>query len=125
MQPGETLSGIAGLYDITLDSLLAWNGLGVNSIIRPEQKLLLQVTPPATRTPTPGLPTARPAATATVTPTQLRPTPTPISTSAAPSPTAPAALAAQAANLIQGWPLPVVLIAAGLVLLVWLSRRNA
>ena len=124
VQPGETLSGIAGLYEVTLDSLLAWNGLGVNSIIRPEQKLLLQVTRPATRTPTPGPPTARPAATATATPTQLRPTPTPTSPTAAPSPTALPALAAQAANLIQGWPLPVALIAAGLVLLVWLSRRN-
>ncbi len=125
MQPGETLSGIAGLYEVSLDSLLAWNGLGVNSIIRPEQKLLLQVTPPATRTATPGPPTARAAVTATVTPTPLRPTPTRTLAHTRTEPDGAGRPASQAANLIQGWPLPIALIAAGLILLVWLSRRSS
>ena len=76
IQSGETLSGIAGLYEISLGDLMAWNELGVNSIIRPGQNLLLLVTPPATRTPTPGPPTATAVVAATVTPTPLQPTQT-------------------------------------------------
>lgn len=44
VQSGETLSWIASLYDITLAELTVWNGLTNDSIIRPEQKLILQVT---------------------------------------------------------------------------------
>src|SRR5687768_11625176 len=51
---GETLSWIAGFYDVPLADLMAWNGLNNTSIIRPEQKLLLLVTPPATATFTPS-----------------------------------------------------------------------
>jgi LysM repeat protein len=51
---GETLSWIAGWYDIPLADLMAWNGLSATSVIRPEQKLLLLVTPPATATSTPS-----------------------------------------------------------------------
>ncbi len=123
VQAGETLSWIAGLYEITLNDLMAWNGLGLTSVIRPGQQLLLQVTPPATRTPTPGPPTATPVPPATATPTRPRPTVAPTPTPTA-SPTAPAALASRAASLLQGWPFPVALIAAGLGLLVWLSRRK-
>jgi LysM repeat protein len=47
---GETLSWIAGFYDVSLVDLMTWNGLNNASIIRPEQKLLLLVTPPATAT---------------------------------------------------------------------------
>jgi LysM repeat protein len=50
VQSGETLFWIAGLYDVSLDDLMAWNGLNATSVIRPEQKLLLRVTPPATAT---------------------------------------------------------------------------
>jgi len=50
VQSGETLSWIAGLYGIPLADLMAWNGLNNTSVIRPEQKLLLRVTPPATPT---------------------------------------------------------------------------
>jgi len=52
VQSGETLSWIAGLYGVPLADLMAWNGLNNTSVIRPEQKLLLRVTPPATSTPT-------------------------------------------------------------------------
>jgi LysM repeat protein len=60
VRSGETLSWIAGLYEVSLADLMSWNGLNAASVIRPEQKLLLLVTPPATptATQTPNLPTA-------------------------------------------------------------------
>lgn len=61
VQSGETLSWIAGLYEVTLSDLMNWNGLNNNSVIRPEQKLLLLVTPPATPTFTSEPPTATPS----------------------------------------------------------------
>ncbi|MEO8354439.1 MAG: LysM peptidoglycan-binding domain-containing protein [Chloroflexota bacterium] len=69
---GETLSWIAGLYELPLADLMTWNGLNGTSVIRPEQKLLLLVTPPAT-------------ATATQTPSPIPSTPSP-SPSITPSP---------------------------------------
>jgi len=66
VQSGETLFWIAGLYDVPLVDLMAWNGLGNTSVIRPDQKLLLLVTPPAT-------PTA--AQTPTLTPIPITPSP--------------------------------------------------
>jgi len=71
VRSGETLSWIAGLYDVPLADLMAWNGLNNTSVIRPEQKLLLLVAPPAT-------------ATATQSPVTITPTPSP---SLTPSPT--------------------------------------
>jgi LPXTG-motif cell wall-anchored protein len=50
---GETLSWIANLYTVNLNDLMIWNGLTASSIIRPDQKLLLLVTPPASKTPLP------------------------------------------------------------------------
>ena len=60
VKSGESLSYIAGLYGIQLTDLMAWNGLDDSSILQPDQKLLLMVTPPATETDTPGPPTALP-----------------------------------------------------------------
>jgi len=74
VRSGESLSWIAGLYGVQVIDLMSWNGLNEASILQPNQKLLLQVTPPATATSTPGPPTA--ASTATDVP----PTPTPTST---------------------------------------------
>jgi LysM repeat protein len=71
VQSGETLFWIAGLYDVSLSNLMAWNGLGNTSVIRPEQKLLLLVTPPAT-------PTA--LQTPTFTPMSMTPSPSPSAT---------------------------------------------
>lgn len=68
VQSGETLSWIAGLYEVPLSDLMNWNGLNNNSVIRPEQKLLLLVTPPATPTFTPAPATATPSPTASYTP---------------------------------------------------------
>jgi LysM repeat protein len=50
VQSGETLSGIANLYNVPLADLMNWNGLGATSVIIPNQKLLLRVRPPATAT---------------------------------------------------------------------------
>lgn len=75
VQSGETLSWIAGLYGISLSDLMSWNGLNNLSVIRPDQKLLLQVTPPATETPTPGPATITPSPSPSLTPS---PTGTPI-----------------------------------------------
>ncbi len=62
VKSGESLSWIAQLYGVPVADLMAWNGLNENSILQVNQKLLLQVTPPATKTPTPGLVTVTPTA---------------------------------------------------------------
>lgn len=82
VQSGETLSWIASLYDVPLIDLMSWNGLNNTSVIRPGQRLVLAVTPPATATFTPGPATSTPLPSPTMTPS---PTETPIVT-AAPSP---------------------------------------
>ena len=77
VRSGETLSWIAQLYEVNVGDLMAWNGLFESSIIKPEQKLVLQVTPPATVTPTPAPATATMATTlapSTQTPTLVVPT---------------------------------------------------
>ena len=74
---GETLSWIAAWYDVPLADLMSWNGLNNASVIRPDQKLLLLVTPPATETPTPQPATITPSPSPSLTPS---PTGTPIVT---------------------------------------------
>jgi LysM repeat protein len=74
VQSGETLSWIAGLYDVPLADLMAWNGLNNASVIHPEEKLLLLVTPPATPT-------------ATQTPSPIAIMPLPSASMTQPSPT--------------------------------------
>ena len=71
VRSGETLSWISGYYGVNMGELMAWNGLSASSIIFPGEKLLLQVTPPATETPIPppATPTPLPAATFTPSPT--------------------------------------------------------
>jgi len=68
VQSGETLFWIANLYDVPLADLVAWNGLNNTSVIRPEQKLLLLVTPPATQTLTPIPETITPSPSPSITP---------------------------------------------------------
>jgi LysM repeat protein len=77
VQSGETLFWIAGLYDVSLSDLMVWNGLNATSVIRPQQKLLLLVTPPATPTalqtpsPIPSTPSPSPSMTPLPTGTPL------------------------------------------------------
>ena len=68
VRSGETLSWIADLYEVPLADLMAWNGLNNTSIIRPEQKLLLLVTLPATPTLTPSPITITPSPSPSITP---------------------------------------------------------
>jgi LysM repeat protein len=76
VQSGETLSWIASFYEVPLSDLMSWNGLNAASVIRPDQKLLLLVAPPATPTLTPG-------------PTTIAPTPSPSLTPSLPTATPP------------------------------------
>jgi hypothetical protein len=74
--------------------LMNWNGLNNASVLRPDQKLILMVTPPPTITPTSGPVTATatatravstPTGTAMPSPTETaNPSPAPISNSAGP-----------------------------------------
>ena len=70
---GQTVLWIAGLYGISSNDLMAWNYLNAASVIYPGERLLLQVTPPATPTFTPLPPTETPLPTPTIT---LSPSPT-------------------------------------------------
>ena len=86
VRSGETLFWIASLYDISLADLMAWNGLNNASIIRPDQKLLLLVTPPATVTLTSGPPTVTPSPAPSRTQPPVTATPTPIASESASPP---------------------------------------
>ncbi len=108
---GETLSWIASLYDISLSDLMTWNGLNAASVIRPEQKLLLLVAPPATETPTPS-------------PTTDLPTPSPSMTQALPTATPTAAAPTSSRGLNIGLILGVIAILIGGVLWWSISRRS-
>ncbi len=113
VQSGQTLSWIANYYAIPLASLMLWNGLNNDSIIRPNQKLLLLVTPPVTETPTP---------------TPLTPTPTsqPTFTLTPTLNAEAAAVSSTSAASENGWPAPMmVVIVLGLGGLTWylLARK--
>jgi LysM repeat protein/uncharacterized protein YkwD len=104
----ETLSWIASLYEVRLRDLMAWNGLNEESIIQPEQKLLLHVTPPATATATPGPPTSTLDPTSTPSSTVL-PTSLPIETDSPPR-------AAESASSTNGTPIGIWVLVVGAVL---------
>ena len=72
VQSGETLSWIASLYEVPLGDLMSWNGMNNTSVIRPGQKLLLQITPPATAT----VPVTPTIAVSTPSPSMTPPLPT-------------------------------------------------
>lgn len=114
VRSGETLSWIAGWYDVPLADLMAWNGLNNASVIRPDQKLLLQVTPPATETPTPA-------------PATVTPSPRPTFTQAQPTATltaAPEESSASGFNLGLFLAILAIVIGGGGLLWWKLPRRN-
>ncbi len=117
---GDYLAWIADLYEVSLADLLDWNGLSADAIILPGQKLLLQVTPPATETPT-SLPASP---TPSITPTPRSPTAT--QTSVATHPNITPTIAAQDRASPPNWVLPVVivLVVAGLLILGLTQRRR-
>ena len=71
---GQNLAWIASLYGISATDLMTWNYLNASSVIYPGDRLLLQVTPPATNTPTlaPATETHLPSATPSPSPTSTR-----------------------------------------------------
>lgn len=97
IQSGETLFWIAGLYDVSLGDLMAWNGLNAASVIRPEQKLLLLITPPAT-----------PTAVQTQTPSPMPITPSP-SPSMTPAPTGTPLVTETRSTFPHGFSLSLIL----------------
>jgi LysM repeat protein len=114
VQSGETLSRIASLYGIALSDLMSWNGLDNTSIIRPEQKLLLRVTPPATSTFTPA-------------PVTATPSPQPSPTHAPPTMTMPAPIVESPSRRFdRGLFLGIIMIVLGLGGSLWwrFSRRG-
>jgi LysM repeat protein/uncharacterized protein YkwD len=116
VKSGEYLARIADLYNVSLAELMAWNGLSSASIIRPGQKLLLRVTPPATQTPTP-----EPSATSTITDS----TATPISTQKVTiTPTAEINTDTRPNLSKIGLPLIIVLMFAGLLAIIWTVRQS-
>ncbi len=120
IQSGETLSWIAQLYEVQVADLMAWNGLNSASILHPEQKLVLQVTPPATVTPTPGPATTTP--TATIKPTS---TPTPLPSRTAVAATAsPEAAAAPVKQTSPVWFITLGVAAGSLLLLMLFARKT-
>lgn len=95
VRSGQTLWTVAALHGLSLEQLLAYNGLTGNPIIRPGDELW--VVPPVTPTP---VPTAVPVSAAAVVSdsAESTPTPTPIVVALAlPSPTAPPTPAVTAA----------------------------
>ena len=113
VQSGETLSWMAGLYEVPLADLLNWNGLNSASVILPGQNLLLLVTLPATPTFTPS-------------PTSIAPTPAPSATPSPPTATPMDIVEAESPRrlnwgLILGMP---TLLVAGWFLWGFLRKKN-
>jgi LysM repeat protein len=118
VQPGETLSWIATLYEVTVTDLMGWNGLNDSSVLHPDQRLLLQVTPPATETPTPT------PVTSTLTPTvSSTATPSIPSTQTAIEGNADVGLSSENVNALL-WVIAIGLLAGGIVLSVYVLRRK-
>lgn len=123
VQSGETLSWIASLYQVTLADLTAWNNLVIDTIIRPDQKLLLLVTPPATSTATPAPPSATPTpAAATAIPTQPRLTSSPSATVELITSTPSTGFQLTTSKALL--PGLAVLVAAALIGLGWMARKK-
>jgi len=123
VQSGQTLSWIAGQFKVNVNDLAAWNNLALTSVIQPGQKLLLQVTPPATATFTPGPATATPRVTATLIPPT--PTLTLTATLAEASPTV-AATDPPASSSDPGFPMIgfIVLAVCGVALILFFTLRK-
>jgi LysM repeat protein/uncharacterized protein YkwD len=124
--PGENLSWIANFYGISVTNLMVWNGLNASSILLPDQKLLLQVTPPASETPAPvAAVTMLPVSTLVTTPSYPAPTPSLVHTQAASSQeAAPVTRSSSQAETSAFWLVPVGLVASGVVLAVFISRKR-
>ena len=121
VREGQNASWIAGYYGISLTDLMAWNNMTSTTVLYPGEKLLLQVTPPATATPTAAPPTATPQPTATLTPTAsaiAQPSPSPSLVMTAQPESAPDSASAY-------WLLvPLSLAGVAIILYGWWSRKK-
>ncbi len=122
VKSGENPAWIADLYKVSLKDLLLWNGLNMSSVLQPNQKLILQVTPPATITPTPNLATA----TQTSQPVQSTSTSTrlPTQTARPISPNTPTVAVDTSAGQSSPWLILIGLVAAGFIVVAWFSRKK-
>jgi LysM repeat protein len=122
IQNGENLSSIANLYQVPLNDLMAWNNLTGATILQPQQKLLLQVTPPATPTYTESPPTATPTATKvrfSSTPSRTPPSPLP-----SPTPTAAQLPASPIGGDMLMWGGIIGLAVVGIFLVIFFSLKR-
>ncbi|MGD0006347.1 MAG: LysM peptidoglycan-binding domain-containing protein, partial [Anaerolineaceae bacterium] len=122
IKSGETLSWIAKLYEVSLADLMAWNGLDDSSILYPNEKLLLLVTPPATKTPTSSPVTITPTATAWPSTPTLTSTTVPTQTII--SPTSSVVSPITGGRTIVGWFILIGLALGGSLLFLFNSRKK-
>ncbi len=123
---GQSLIGIANSYDVELNTLLQLNGLTMDSVIYPEDEIIIQPSYTPTVTGTPPPPTATLTPTITLTTRFVSPTPLPPPTTAAPSPTStpsPVVISPEQEPIVVG----AVLISMGILLAVifggYLTRK--
>jgi len=133
VRSGQNAEWIAGYYGIAPSDLLTWNGLTGASILYPGDRLLLQLTPPATATftPVPATETPVPATlteTATLTVTlAAMPTAAPKTVNLATFAPSPTATPSKSDPLTIGgvnffWALPVI--AAVVAAIEWNHKRH-
>jgi uncharacterized protein YkwD len=114
VKSGDTTLGIALVYGLTLDELLMLNGLTENSVIYPDQKIIVRTG----YTPTPTLPTYTPTRRPTITPWPTS-TPTSTKTPIPPTPTlSPGLPVSTARTAFTSIVIAALVIAAALALLV-------
>ena len=75
---GQSLIGIANTYKVDLNAILVLNNLTLDSIIHPEDEIIIQAGSTPTPTPTPTI--THPSATPSQTPAKKTPTPIPMDT---------------------------------------------
>jgi hypothetical protein len=123
VKSGENLAWIADLYKVSLKDLMDWNGLKTTSVLQPNQKLLLQVTPPASATATPNPASATPSATRTS--TTIIPTRIPTQTATLPAATTPVGTPGPSSEEPAfPWMILIGVIAAGGLLITFISRKK-
>lgn len=120
VQSGETLTWIAGLYETTVDELMAWNWLTNASVIQPGQQLLLQVTPP----PTPTYTLRPPTITPTQSPLPPSATFTPSATALLPTPSEAPGAQPLSPDAVLGIVIGLVVIGGGLTWWGWRTRKR-
>lgn len=123
---GETVSWISNYYGVDMVELMRWNNLSNSSIIVPGQKLLLQVTPPATETPIPPTVTPTRPATVTLTPSATKEVTPTLNFSTTPTPSKSSDNSPLGSGQIAGIIIiAIVVIAAGLIAAGFFMRRKS